>query len=69
MAERADNEAANILPNDPFPITATTPDRLGPKVTPPTERVGGMFIAAYAAAYFGVFIALLTRSSSPSRCA
>ncbi len=60
MAERAGNEAAHLLPKDILPITDPALDRLALEVPTPTRRVGGLFIAAYAAAYFGIFIALLT---------
>ena len=43
-----------------FPITDMNPDRESTGLPAPTRRVGPMFIAAYAAAYFGTWMALLT---------
>src|SRR5207248_3063258 len=48
------------LPKNPLPITATSPERVSAEAPAPTRRVGPVFIAAYAAAYFGTWMALLT---------
>src|SRR5437588_11942044 len=60
MKEPTRDELANELPKNPFPITDTSPERVSPEAPAPTRRVGPLFIAAYAAAYFGTWMALLT---------
>src|SRR5260370_38685403 len=60
MQEPTRDELVNELPKIPLPITATSPERVSAEVPAPTRRVGPVFIAAYAAAYFGTWMALLT---------
>src|SRR2546421_11228225 len=60
MQEPTRDELVNELPKNPLPITATSPERVSAEAPAPTRRVGPVFIAAYAAAYFGTWMALLT---------
>src|SRR2546429_6676241 len=60
MQEPTKDELVNELPKNPLPITATSPERVSAEAPAPTRRVGPVFIAAYAAAYFGTWMALLT---------
>src|SRR6266568_1289106 len=60
MQEPTKDELVNELPKNPFPITATSPEQVSAEVPAPPRRVGPVFIAAYAAAYFGTWMALLT---------
>src|SRR5438105_13662885 len=60
MQEPTRDELVNELPKNPLPITATSPERVSAEAPAPTRRVGPVIIAAYAAAYFGTWMALLT---------
>lgn len=60
MQELPGNEFVNELPKNPFPITDTSPERVSADASAPTRHVGPVFIATYAAAYFGTWMALLT---------
>ncbi|TMC91939.1 MAG: MFS transporter [Chloroflexi bacterium] len=60
MQEPTRDELVNELPKNAYPTTATSPERVSAEAPAPTRRVGPVFIAAYAAAYFGTWMALLT---------
>ena len=60
MQEPTRDELVNEQPKTAFPITDPSPDRVSADASAPTKRVGPVFIAAYAAAYFGTWMALLT---------
>src|SRR5947209_15016293 len=60
MQEPIRDKIQSEQPKDAFPITATSPEQVSPEAPAPTRRVGPVFIAAYAAAYFGTWMALLT---------
>src|SRR2546423_2823094 len=60
MQEPTRDEILSELPKNPFPVTDVQPEPVSAEVPAPTRRVGPVFIAAYAAAYFGTWMALLT---------
>src|SRR5436305_15249716 len=60
MQEPTRDELVNELPKNRWPISATSPERVSADAPAPTRRVAPVFIAAYAAAYFGTWMALLT---------
>lgn len=60
MQEPIKDEILSELPKNAFPVTDTSPDRVSAEATVPVRRVGPVFIATYAAAYFGTWMALLT---------
>jgi MFS family permease len=53
-------EPLNEFPQVEFPITTTIPERVSEAAPAAVKRVGLGFISAYAAAYFGSWIAVLT---------
>ncbi len=60
MSELYNDEFLNAFPTDVFPIAATIPERVSEEAPALVRRVGLGFIIAYAAAYFGSWIAILT---------
>src|SRR5256885_3081044 len=60
MQESTRDELVNELPKNAYPITDVQPEPVSAEAPAPTRRVGPVFIAAYAAAYFGTWMALLT---------
>src|SRR5207237_9960993 len=60
MQEPTRDELVNELPKNAYPITDVQPEPVSAEAPAPTRRVGPGFIAAYAAAYFGTWMALLT---------
>ncbi len=60
MSELHNDEFLNAVPTDAFAIAATSPERVSGEAARPNKRVGVGFIIAYAAAYFGSWIAILT---------
>ena len=60
MQEPTRDELVNELPKNAYPITDVQPEPVSAEAPAPTRRVGPVFIAAYAAAYFGTWMALLT---------
>jgi len=60
MSERGKDELANELPMNPLPIMDMSAERVSMKASSPTRRVSPGFIIAYAAAFLGAFMALLT---------
>lgn len=60
MHEPTRTELVKDLPKSPFPIIDTSLDRVGADASAPIRRVDTVFIAAYATAYVGAWMALLT---------
>src|SRR5260221_838800 len=60
MQDPSRDDLVNERPKNSFPIRDVHPEPVSAEATAPTRRVGPVFIAAYAAAYFGTWMALLT---------
>ena len=60
MQQLPGDEVRRSEPKDVLPIAETLTDPTLPSVAEPTTPVGPLFIIAYAAAYFGAWIAILT---------
>ena len=60
MSELYTDEFLNASVGNAFPIAATIPERVSEEAPALVKRVGLGFIIAYAAAYFGSWIAILT---------
>src|SRR5258707_6367194 len=60
MSELYNDEFLNAFPTDVFPIAATIPERVSEEAPALVRRVGLGFIIAYAAAYYGSWIAIVT---------
>ncbi len=60
MQEPTRDEILSEQPENAFPITDSSPEQVSAEAPAPLRRVGPVFIATYAAAYFGTWMALLT---------
>ncbi len=60
IGQSHDDEIRTAGPKDALPIAETLTVRVRTPGTVPTEPLGALFIAAYVAAYFGAWIAVVT---------